>query len=138
MPTSSSDWLESVCPHCGNLMKFKPSQLGTTSYCPHCNQTIIVTEASPAELASASVKAKLQRKKLPVWLMWIGAVCGASVLLTLAMVVMANWIPTLGLSALLQLYGGIMLLGMFISFCGVGLWFLFLVYVFSSLTEMRV
>jgi hypothetical protein len=138
MNTPSADWLKTVCSHCGKLIKFKPPRSGTASNCPDCERTITLTEATPAQLAAASVKAKTQGGKLPVWLRGMLAVCAGSPVLTIALLAVANWIPTLSLAALWQVYGWYMFAATFVSLCSAGLWILFLVYVFTSSTEMRV
>jgi len=102
-----------------------------TAPCPYCKKpTLLQEDSSPA--------AALDRKKPPVWLAWMVAVGVASLLLTIALVAVVNWIPTLSLAALWQVYGWYMFVATFVSLCGAGLWILFLVYVFTSLTEMRV
>jgi hypothetical protein len=138
MRAPSSASLESVCDHCGQRLSFTPEQLDTTANCPRCKKPVTLTVATATQLAAAPAKARTWGKKFPAWLLWMIGIFGASLMLTFAMAAMVVWIPTLGLSALWQLYWSYMFFVTFVSFCGAGLAILFLVYVFISLTEMRV
>ena len=130
MKSEQQDFLLARCEHCRRQFNFNASDLGFTTPCPFCEQpTPLQEDSTPA--------AERDRRKPPVWLVWMLTVCAASLLLTFAMVAMVNWIPTLSMAALWQVYGWYMFAVIFISLCSAGLWIFFLVYVFVSLTEMR-